>query len=632
MNKKRGKIFRKNRKAQVWIETVIYTLIAFVLIGLVLSVVKPQIEKIRDKAVIEQTMDMMNYLNTRILSAVQGGPGNKRIDELKIKKGELKIDGVDNKIIFEMESKSVYSEPGQDVAYGNIIVRTEKKGKINIVTLTTDYSKDYNLTFENKDKVKLISKSSVPYKLVISNKGGEKTVIDFSMDESGGGSTSMAYVPECEGDDDCEEEDNGACVGGNCRECAGSSYCDSGYVCVNNNCVEETECDDDGDCSGDDICDVDDNVCIGCRTDSCPGEDFCVDEVCVECITGSCPSGETCIGGVCICVPDCAGKVCGDSDDCAGICDACPSGETCVDGTCEGSANCGDGTCDAGETCSTCVSDCACPSSETCSAGVCETSCTNDCSTIGEKDCWANNILTCGEYDEDDCLDWGDYFDCSPGTCNLGDTECTEVEEPCAPGDNDNGDGTCTGTYYVGAGDGSIMIMCMTSWASCVTSSTGDSADYTAGVLGVAAGNAYFNMLSRGFFPIDTSELPDTTITDAIFHFYAEDYGTQDYGLVLVQTSQDSVTSLSTSDFTKIGTVSGGSTFLTLSSPRWESINLNPTGLSWISKTSWTKIGLREEYYDLQGNTPPAYTLRGANIHTYESGSQKPYLEINYNK
>ena len=50
--KKRGLVSkRSDKKAQVWIETVIYTLIALALIGTVLAFVKPKIQEIQDKIV-----------------------------------------------------------------------------------------------------------------------------------------------------------------------------------------------------------------------------------------------------------------------------------------------------------------------------------------------------------------------------------------------------------------------------------------------------------------------------------------------------------------------------------------------------------------------------------------------------
>ena len=170
-----------NRKGQIWIETVIYTLIAFVMIGLVLAYAKPKIEEIQDKAIIEQSIKMMEEINAKIMEVKQGGAGNKREIILGIKKGILKIDGINDKIFFEIESKHTYSQLGEDISYGDLIIHTEKRGNFNIVTLTMDYSEKHNITYQGKDELKSITKAPTPYKLFISNEGGDKTRIEIKI-------------------------------------------------------------------------------------------------------------------------------------------------------------------------------------------------------------------------------------------------------------------------------------------------------------------------------------------------------------------------------------------------------------------------------------------------------------------
>jgi hypothetical protein len=176
---KRGKL---NKLGQVWIETVIYTLIAFVMIGLVLSFARPQIEKLQDQAILQQSTEMLKYIDSIILS--MGVTGNQRIIELQIKAGDLKIDGENDKFVFELESKNVYSEPGKNISDGSVTILTEQKSGFNLVTLTTDYSKNYNIKYNGKDETKIISKASTPYKLLISNEGKDangKTLLNMSI-------------------------------------------------------------------------------------------------------------------------------------------------------------------------------------------------------------------------------------------------------------------------------------------------------------------------------------------------------------------------------------------------------------------------------------------------------------------
>lgn len=173
---------RLNKRAQVWIETVIYTLIAFILIAAVLAFAKPKIEEIQDKAVIDQSISLMKDLDSTVMEIVQGGSGNKRVLETAIKKGSLIIDAVNDKIVFEIESRYVYSEPGRNIHDGNIIIRTEKMGNLNIVTLSRVYE-NYNLTFRGKDENKIISQAATPYKISIWNRGkiDEKWHIDIEV-------------------------------------------------------------------------------------------------------------------------------------------------------------------------------------------------------------------------------------------------------------------------------------------------------------------------------------------------------------------------------------------------------------------------------------------------------------------
>ena len=99
-----------NKRGQVWIETVIYTLIAFSLIAAVLAFVKPKIEEIQDNAIIEQSLGLMKDIDSTIREIIQGGSGNKRKLEIAIKKGSLGIDGENDRLVFEIDSRKLYSE------------------------------------------------------------------------------------------------------------------------------------------------------------------------------------------------------------------------------------------------------------------------------------------------------------------------------------------------------------------------------------------------------------------------------------------------------------------------------------------------------------------------------------------
>ena len=105
MNKPFRERFPKNKmkfkevKGQVWIETVIYLLIAFIMIGMVLAFVKPKIEDIKDKSILEQSVEIMGDIDDTITTI--GSPGNKRVVQIGLKKGELTIDSKNDSLIFQ---------------------------------------------------------------------------------------------------------------------------------------------------------------------------------------------------------------------------------------------------------------------------------------------------------------------------------------------------------------------------------------------------------------------------------------------------------------------------------------------------------------------------------------------------
>lgn len=172
MNKKKG---------QIWVETVIYMLVAFAMIALVLAFIRPKIEELRDKAVIDQSIEILNGIDSTFSEILI--PGNKRIVEVGIKRGEMIITPGEDKLIIQIESSYVYSEPDIEVYVGDLVIITQEKGKYNLVTITRDYTEEYNITYQNQEITKSLTKSSVPYKLLITNEGKTdgKTQININL-------------------------------------------------------------------------------------------------------------------------------------------------------------------------------------------------------------------------------------------------------------------------------------------------------------------------------------------------------------------------------------------------------------------------------------------------------------------
>lgn len=170
------------KRAQVWVETVIYTLIGLVIIGLLLAFVKPAIDEKRDQIVLQQSLEMMNSINGEIENAIYYGKGNSIPVEISIKKGELVIKPSEGEIEFKMRSKYKYSQPGKNVNIGKVIARTNEA--------TTDYDVSFkikydsaSITFNNEAQDKILQQAPTPYKVYITNNGEEedKIKIDISM-------------------------------------------------------------------------------------------------------------------------------------------------------------------------------------------------------------------------------------------------------------------------------------------------------------------------------------------------------------------------------------------------------------------------------------------------------------------
>src|SRR3989344_4505592 len=164
---RRGDI-KKSKRGQVWVETVVYTLVAFAIIGAVLAFVKPKIDELKDRAIIEQSLDLMRFVDSTITQVAQSPSGERRIlEEVIIRKGSLKILPGEDEIIFEIDSNYKYSEIGSPIKEFGFDIVTEEKGK--------DYKETFSKIYESYDfegeQTLTLTQATTSYKLAISNKG-----------------------------------------------------------------------------------------------------------------------------------------------------------------------------------------------------------------------------------------------------------------------------------------------------------------------------------------------------------------------------------------------------------------------------------------------------------------------------
>lgn len=154
------------KRGQVWIETVIYTLIGLTVIGILLGFGKPKIDSMKDKVLIEQTIDSLNNINAQIYDA--DIPGEKRIFGLKVAKGTFSIDAVNNKIIWTLLSSYKYSELDEPVNSSNMQILTTK-GNPYQISLSINYP-NFNLTYGSAEVLKSFEASPAQYSLIVENK------------------------------------------------------------------------------------------------------------------------------------------------------------------------------------------------------------------------------------------------------------------------------------------------------------------------------------------------------------------------------------------------------------------------------------------------------------------------------
>ncbi|MBS3090319.1 hypothetical protein J4433_00950 [Candidatus Pacearchaeota archaeon] len=173
------------KNAQVWIESVLYTLIGLAIIGLLLAVMRPKIAQTQDQFIIQQTIRALNEIDNKILEIKQA-TGNRRIIEFQLSKGELTILASDDRIEWKLPGSSyMYSEPGFTASVNNIKVLTDKIADKYDITLILDYKNKNDLLIDSTQTSRTLQPAKTPYSLTVENAGQDaqsKLIkVDFSV-------------------------------------------------------------------------------------------------------------------------------------------------------------------------------------------------------------------------------------------------------------------------------------------------------------------------------------------------------------------------------------------------------------------------------------------------------------------
>jgi hypothetical protein len=167
----------KNKKAQIWIETVIYTGIALALIALVLNYINPKIEVARNRALVDQTISSLNKIDSKISEVLQA-KGNRRIVEVNLKRGYLFFNPAGDEIYFLInELKEPYSQPDVAIPQGRMTVTTLKNGAYYDVKISIIYS-EFDLSYDSQQAEKKFSPISGPYSFIVEYLNEEEKKID----------------------------------------------------------------------------------------------------------------------------------------------------------------------------------------------------------------------------------------------------------------------------------------------------------------------------------------------------------------------------------------------------------------------------------------------------------------------
>lgn len=162
----------KNKKGQVWVETVVYTLIGLALIGLVLAIVTPKINDARDKIVVEQSIDSLINFDNKIVEVLDRPQGNRRVIDFTMRRGNLYINSTGDRIVLIIDGlRKAYSEPGVEIEFGRVKIISDKGQKSYSVSLILDYAGSANVMYKNTEEFKKFTPATTPYKFFVENKG-----------------------------------------------------------------------------------------------------------------------------------------------------------------------------------------------------------------------------------------------------------------------------------------------------------------------------------------------------------------------------------------------------------------------------------------------------------------------------
>lgn len=183
-------------------------------------------------------------------------------------------------------------------------------------------------------------------------------------------------------------------------------------------------------------------------------------------------------------------------------------------------------------------------------------------------------------------------------------------------------------------GEGQIRATSDSSWADAKaqTSGTVTNTASTSTIQAKDSGSSPRWDISRAFFNFDTASIGNQAdIESAVLRLYVTSKrDVNSVSAIIIQTSQDSTTTLASGDFDNVTLSNGGSlSYASITTGQYNEITLNSTGLDFITKGGVTKLGLVVSL-DFN-NVAPTNPSNNDIVWDTAEGTNVPQLQITYN-
>ncbi len=109
-----------NRKSQIWVSAVLYTMVAAISIAFILQAGIPLIEGMRDRSIFNNMKNQMLVLDQQIESVASEGRGSQRYVPLEVSHGEIILD--EEGLRWQMTTNTRIVEPRSSYKVGNLLV------------------------------------------------------------------------------------------------------------------------------------------------------------------------------------------------------------------------------------------------------------------------------------------------------------------------------------------------------------------------------------------------------------------------------------------------------------------------------------------------------------------------------